>query len=631
MVDRKTRLIEQNQFYGKKDIFALYQNERATIQLMDNAYNECKDDNILKQLFHIINFDKGSINRTHNIFKKSKVDDGGKANNENWLIYLRWLLKRDVNQFIEFLKYNPALKCSLFFEYVSPREFMYYQVKTNKRTKIISGFWGLLKDIHDHTNQLVYKTLVNTIVSYIRFGSEFQKWQIAKMIHTPKYSKRQKRGRDGNIIEGGRALQKETKDKFFLYESLCDDVSKEMDWYVIDYGNNKRYTGLIEWRRDYISDTEFVLFSNKKILEFDKEQFMKWLQQLPAGARMRVKKRLYNPEKEDKWTNKYGNLKDFFDAWNNMKLDAQLKERQLLEKERMQGLNDDEKRELAKVKKDAKVNTGALTLYDYINEFVNGKTDDVTVDAIVSKVNFDLEVLVISDSSGSMKFSGGRPLIIARLLTTLAMLKNKHSYSNVLFTFGSQAYVFSDGAEGLNRTNRFMQGQSVKINKLIDRTDTFINNYKKISTLITGDDGSTNISGVAQKIKEWVDEIPELKQIRQEQLSEYQAFLVVSDGDLNNSYSAASSITDMQMKMKQWFGWDGIIIIWDVTRNDNEKINKSGYFDNIENVVHITTYDASTINQIFTKINDIDIIDVYTPLKSLYYSTRYDVIKNYVI
>lgn len=625
------KAVEQNQFYGKKQIFALYQNERASISLLDNAYSECKNDKILRQLFHIINFDKGSINRTHNIFRKNKVDDGGKANNENWIMYLKWLLKTDINQFVNFLKYDPSIKCSLFFEYVSPREFMYYQVKTNKKTKDINGFWGLLKDIHNHTNQLIYKTLVNTIVSYIKFGSEFQKWQIAKMIHTPKYSKRQKRGKDGNIIEGGRMLQKETKDKFFLYESLCDDVSKEMDWYVIDYGNNKRYTGLVEWRKNYISDTEFVLFSNKKILDFDKEQFMKWLQQLPAGARMRVKKRLYNPEKEDKWINKYGNLRDFFDAWNSMKLESQTRERELLEKERMQGLNENEKRELAEVKKESKVNTGALTLYDYINEFVDGKTDNVTVDAIVSKVNFDLEVLVISDSSGSMKFNGGRPLVIARLLTTLAMLKNKHTYSNVLFTFGTQANVYTDGSEGSGKPNKFMQGKSVKVNRLIDRTDTFMNNYNKISKFITGDDGSTNISGIAEKIKEWVNEIPELKQVRQEQLSDYQAFMVISDGDLNNSNSAASSIADMQMKMKQWFGWEGIIIIWDVTRNKDDKINKSGYFDNIENVIHITTYDASTINQIFTKISDIDIIDIYTPLKSLYHSTRFDIIKNYVI
>ena len=160
---------------------------------------------------------------------------------------------------------------------------------------------------------------------------------------------------------------------------------------------------------------------------------------------------------------------------------------------------------------------------------------------------------------------------------------------------------------------------------------TFMDNYKNISKFITGNDGSTNISGIATKIKEWVNDISEYSNIRKEQLMNYQAFILVSDSDLNNSSSAAASLRDMQMKMKQWFGWEGIIIIWDVTRNDNQKINKSGYFDNIENVIHITTYDASTINQIFTKISDIDIIDIYTPLKSLYLSTRYDLIKNYVI
>ena len=86
-------------------------------------------------------------------------------------------------------------------------------------------------------------------------------------------------------------------------------------------------------------------------------------------------------------------------------------------------------------------------------------------------------------------------------------------------------------------------------------------------------------------------------------------------------------MTDFQMKMKQWFGWTGVIVMWDVPKY-GDSVNKSGYFDNIENVIHITTYNMSTINQIFTKISDMDIIDIYTPLKSLYLSNRYELIKS---
>lgn len=88
-------------------------------------------------------------------------------------------------------------------------------------------------------------------------------------------------------------------------------------------------------------------------------------------------------------------------------------------------------------------------------------------------------------------------------------------------------------------------------------------------------------------------------------------------------------MTDFVHKMKQWFGWNGVIVMWDVPKY-GDSINKSGYFDNIENVIHISTYNISTINQIFTKIDDLDVIDIYTPLKSLMMSNRYQLVKEYI-
>ena len=138
MLNTTKKAIAENPFYGKKNLFALYQNERALPKLIYDAYDECKNDSQLRKLFHIINFDKGNVNRSHNVFRKNKVDDGGKSDNESWINYLRFLLSNDINQFIKFLEYNSVLKCSLFFEYVSPREFMYYQIKTTKKSKKIN-------------------------------------------------------------------------------------------------------------------------------------------------------------------------------------------------------------------------------------------------------------------------------------------------------------------------------------------------------------------------------------------------------------------------------------------------------------------------------------------------------------
>lgn len=631
---KKAVLKESNPFYGCKDLFALYKNEQTADQYLRKAWEECKDNKQFKELFHIINFNIGSVNRSHNIFKKSKVDDGGKSINHQWIKYLMYLLNNDVEQFIVYLKYNPVLKCSLFFEFVSPREFLYYQIKTSPKTKNIIGTWGLLKTIINHANPLVYQTLLDTVESYIRHGNEFQKWQMAKMIHVPKFSKRQKRNKEGTIVAGGRELQKQTKDKFDVYETLCDDISKRLEWYVIDYGNNKRYVGFINWRKEYIANTEYVLFSTKKITEKDKTEFLQWLTIQPAGSRYRTKRRLFNPNNEDKWTNRYGqNLKELFELWEEYKKDAQAKTRVLEEKERTQGLTDDEKRELAKVKKDAKVTTGALGLSDYIYDFMKGKTDDVTVDAIVGKTKSELPILINVDCSGSMEggWSSGfiRPVDMARLITTITMLNNPASFSNLLFTFGSVSHCYTDYSTGIEKNNRFMQGKIVKVERIIDRTKTFMENYNNICKFVTANEGSTNISGFAEKVKEWVDTNDGLdKNVKIEQLLQYQVILVISDSEFNNRNNQAKSLLDVKQKLNQWFGWNGVIVVWDI---DVDNKNKSDYFDNIDNVIHITGTDPTTLDQIFTKITDVDIVDIYTPLKSLYMNNRYDVIKQYVL
>lgn len=88
-------------------------------------------------------------------------------------------------------------------------------------------------------------------------------------------------------------------------------------------------------------------------------------------------------------------------------------------------------------------------------------------------------------------------------------------------------------------------------------------------------------------------------------------------------------MSEFMMKMKQWFGWNGVVVMWDIPKH-TDTMDKSGYFDNIEGVIHVTTYNLSTINQIFTKIHDLDVIDIYTPLKSLMMSDRYDPIKSVI-
>jgi hypothetical protein len=138
--------------------------------------------------------------------------------------------------------------------------------------------------------------------------------------------------------------------------------------------------------------------------------------------------------------------------------------------------------------------------------------------------------------------------------------------------------------------------------------------------------GGTHFNTVASAFKDWVDKSTDAadKALRIETIQKYPVFVVVSDGDMNSDSSAAKSLMDFQMKMRQWFNWEGVIVIWAVNTGRSGGASK---FESCENVVHYNGVNASIINTIFSKIHDLDIIDVYTGIKSLFESNRYDLIK----
>jgi hypothetical protein len=607
------KLVSENPFYGLKNLFALYQNKTKDIsRYLDSAWSEAKTNSLFVTLFHIICFSIGDItNRKHNIFGKKTVDSGGDSASPQWITYLQWLIKNQPKQFVRFLPY--------IVEYVGIRELLSWQIRTTKGKKNISGVWGLLGIIQ--SNDVCYDGLVKYLVRSINGNDPFLKHQIAKYMKIPRHSKRIHKTRTGEV-KGKRDLQKNTTAKMQTYGSLVSRVSEAMGWVTTFKETHIEYTGYREWQKQYNKDLEFVLFSTNKIHEFDKERFTNWLNQLPSGARYRVQRRLF--DHNDQIREKYTKLGKWFNDWRKAKESLQAEQRVLEQKARTTGLTDKEKEKLVEVKKQAKVTTGAKTLFDSINDLLIGKSDDITIQSILDKVEFNVPVLPIVDISGSM---AGRPTSIAKLLTTLVLLKNPNTFENLLFRFATVADCITDNSVGMISNNRFMGKQSIVVKKLIDRELTFRENFNSISNFVSSNGGSTNFDGVANKIKEWVDSVDGIeREHRREQINDYPVFLVASDGDLNSSHSAGASMTQFMMKMKQWFGWDGVVVIWDIPKY-GDSVNKSGYFDNIEGVIHVTTYNLSTINQIFTKIHDLDVIDIYTPLKSLMMSDRYEPVK----
>ena len=527
-MNKRQKLVSENPFYGLKALFALYQNgtKSSISTYLNNAWNEVKDNNIAIQLFHIICFAIGDItNRHHNIFGKKQIDDGGNAASQQWMEYLVWLIKNQPNIFARLLP--------LIVEYVGLRELVTFQVKTTKKKKTISGTWGLLPIIQSNT--VAYGALLILLEKYINGNNPFIKHQVAKFVHIPRNSKRTAKNREGKVL-GKRELQPATKQKMNAYYKLVLDLSVLMGWEVSVNENYTSFVGYREWQKQYNQDLESVLFSTGKIEEFDKEQFINWLNTIPAGARYRVQRRLF--DHNDQPIAKWSKLSKWFTSWKKDKESLQAEKRVLENKAKVSGLSDQEKEKLAKVTKEAKVTTGAKSLYDYIDGFVNGNADSVTVQSILDKVTFDVPVLPVVDCSGSMQ---GRPTTIARLLTTLSLLKNPNTMDNLLFRFGTHTDCITDNSTGLTSNNRFMGKQSVVVSKLVDRENTFESNFKTISNFVNHAMGSTNFSGVAENIRKWVDSAANEveKKHRAEQINEYQVILVISDGDRRLCHLAA--------------------------------------------------------------------------------------------
>jgi hypothetical protein len=620
-----------NPFYGKNALLNLNKVVKAAAPSKSEVLNsivmakkEAKTKEDLQLLYSIL-FSVGDVpGRVPNMFGKNKVDDGGHGKREIFLAVMQWMQKEDPKQ------YNAFLTGDLFRQYACLYNVVATQVKTKKGTTKIESVLNMLKDTD-------LNVVADYIAAIIRKSNPVERTIIAKWLVYPRTSKRQKLSRkNGERIKGGRALQAPTKENMNYRVELYKALSERMSWTVIKHKQNYEFEGLKNWKKEYNGELESVLFSSGKITEFDNTQFIKWLDTLPAGARFRTRRRLL--DKDDKckgeWKSKFGeaDMGQWFLDWEAYKADKQKEQRVLTERVRQGTATEADTKKLEKVKKEAKVTTGGANIVDLLMNIRSGlgpkaEGKELLIQSLLDKVNFEVPVLMIADNSGSMRSAdGGLPAFIASILATIVMTKNPSpDLDNVLVTFDSQAIVITDGMYGQDRTNRFMQGKTIKVDKLVDRTRPFVENWLSISRFVNGNGGSTCFDGVADAFKSWVESASDdvSKQVRIECIQQYPVFLVVSDGDFNGDGNATQVMAKFQQNMRQWFGWEGVVVIWDVSVGRSDKSS----FDQLPNVVHPRGFELSTVNQIFTKIHDLDVIDVYTELKSLYESNRYEPVR----
>ena len=588
----------ENPFYGCSNCLRLIEQSagNVTYSMLDAAWREVAQDLEKKKMFFSILFSIGDITgRQHNIFGKKKVDSGGNANRDSFNTIFHWLWNNNKNQFIKFMN------AQLFNEYTC-FDFLFQNRVQTKGSKVLNVFSAY--------NDPEYKeALLNYVYSVINGTNPFNKMLVAKFLTIPRTSKRQ----------GHKKMLPETHRIMAEKREFLEKLSNLMGWDI------RFLKGYRDWRKQYNGELESVLFSTGKINEFTKDEFISWFDKLPAQARFRVKNRiLYStyPEGELEDCHKWAKFQPWLKEWETFKENKQQEQRILEEKVRQGQASDEDKIKLQKVKKEAKVTTGATNFNELYQSICNGSVDKLKLESFIqNKVNLPYNSLVIIDDSGSMR---GAPSNFARFIASVCLVKNPDDDArNLIGFFNSLSHWHSFIDQTSSRKNSLLRTQIAQTNTkpLVDPKLSFYDNYQRISKFCEAvyQGGGTRLNSIPQGLEYIIHENPDML----DTLKEYPVWTICSDGDLNNSWGAKSSMLEFQNDCRRILGFVPFVVMIEIYRYGQPSIN---HFEGIENMMYIPGNPAQ-IEQFLTNFKDMDVFDVYTPLLSLYRSNRYELVR----
>lgn len=590
-----------NPFYGLRNCLNLYQNNANVTEFMlDKAWEEVKDNEEKVKLFYSICFCIGDVtNRQHNIFKNKKVDSGGMSCRESFYTFTNWLIHKNLDQFKKFLF------AGLFNEYNCFDTLLRNRVQST-RTGVVTNTYTML------TNSEYRTILAEYFYKVLNSHNPFNKHLIAKFLTPPRLGKRSKHTK---MLSETHTLMKAKAD--FLKE-----LSDLMGWCYTYVGNFANFKGFRRWRQDYNGENESVLFSTGKIKEFSKDEFISWIDKQPALARDRVLSRI---TESDKWPNLY----EWFEEWQDRKLKAQAEQRILEEKVRQGQASEEDVKRLSEVKQEAKVTTGATTFLSLFRDIRLGNIDQLKLETFVQKVNLPYNNLVLVDASGSM--SGG-PYNFAKFLAAVCLVKNPDDTGRNLFgLFSNEAKLYHciDAKTDGERPNSFwarQKGVAITPEPLVDPTKSFYDNYLRINDYMdcrfVG--GGTNISSIPECLNKICKQDPETLDV----LKNYPIWTLISDNEFNNMWSPESSMNDFMRKCEDYFGYRPFIIAIDVNVYPSHVL--ADRFSGVDNFMYIPAA-PEIIEQVLINFKDMDRFDVYTPLQSIYRSNRYELVKNNIL
>ena len=496
------------------------------------------------------------------------------------------------------------------------------------RSRIQTKGGKVLKVYDIFSDEWYCEKLLNYVYSIVNGNNPFNKHLIAKFLTPPRLSKRSKHKR----------MLPETLEIMKHKTQFLVSLSKLMGWEYAVEGNYANFKGYRAWRKEYNNSLESVLFSTGKINEFSKFDFFNWFEKLPAQARFRVKSRILystlkkisdNPETPTVEEYKWDKFRPWIHEWERVKESKQAEQRVLEEKVRQNQATYEDLKKLEEVRKEAKVNVGAVSFKDIFKDIYNNGTsaDELKMESFMNKVNLPYNSLVIIDDSGSMY---GMPFKFATFLASVCMVKNPDDDArNLIGFFNSKSHWHSYiDKEDLSTPNWFMRAQvaTVAAKPFVDPTKSFVDNYRRISSFANAvyEGGSTNIASIADGLYQECKRNSEVL----DALKCYPIWTICSDGYFNQCSSPEASINDLMAKCQNYFGFKPYLVVIEIADEQQIKYWNSNIerFSGIENFMYIPGNPVQ-IEMFLTNFKDMDIMDVYAPLQSIFRSNRYELIR----
>lgn len=597
-----------NPFYGMKNTLEIYQDGSKGVSIsnakLEAAWKECKNNEQLAVLFSVLFFIGDVTNRQHNIFEDTEVDGGGNSQRE---VFRDNIIPFLVSKVKKLSKKDRLTLINLIVEYTTLDNVVSARVKTKKGTKTVVS-------VIDMISIFGVDDIASYVSEIIRKGDTFKKICVAKFVTRPRFSKR----------AGKSEILPQTVAVHTLRASLLKAISDKAKLPYEDKGTYINFSGFYEWRKEYNKDFESVLFSSKEIEKMDKEQFIKFIDSIPSDARFRVRNRVMF---SDKWTE----LKQWYTEWEKYKESKQAEQRKLQNQIDQNGASEELVAQLAKVKKEAKVNVGANSFTQLFTQIVNGTVDEIKLQPFLDKINLPYNSLIFMDDSGSMSWGssglGFKPFQFAAFMATICMMKNPDSDArNLIGLFSNDCRMYNGITSQTVKPNSLMVGKTIGSPKtpLINPEDKFLTNLNRMSKWLNGTcvNGATYVTSIPDGINKWAGGNSE----KLEELMKYPVWTIISDGNFNNSSSVEASMNEFMRKCQIYFGFKPFVILIDVAVNSAAKITR---FSGIDNVM-IVPPNPAAIEMLLTNFKDMDTYDVYTPLLSLSRSSRYAPVRKFV-